>query len=84
MTKDFKNLRRWTEADEISLDLLMTKLATFFAIAISAIALFMVLTVEPVNASITSITTDNLMSDDMASYTAIYGYHAVFEEGDME
>lgn len=84
MTRDFKNLRKWTDDDEISLDLLMTKLLAFVAIAISASALFLVLNVEPVNADITSATTDNLMSEDMASYTAIYGYGTVFTEGDME
>ena len=83
MTKDFKNLRRWTEGDEQSLERLMTRLTALCAMAVSAIALFMALTVAPATA-ITSATTDNLMSDDMASYTAIYGYHAVFEEGDME
>jgi len=46
--------------------------------------LFMVLTVPAATASIASATTDNLMSEDMASYTAIYGYGAVFEESDME
>lgn len=84
MIRDFKNMRRWTEADEISMDLLMTQLAAGASLIIAAIALFIVLTIDPVSADITGATTDNLISDDMASYTEIYGHAAIFEEGDME
>lgn len=34
--------------------------------------------------SVTSATSDLLMSEDMASFTQIYGQAAVFDEGDME
>jgi hypothetical protein len=59
-------------------------LMTLFLLIATVAILFSAAAVVASTASVTSANTDNLLSDDMAEYTAIYGHDADFDEGDMQ
>lgn len=84
MTRDFKNMHKWTHDDEISFDLLMLRLGLISTLIVGLITLFMLLTIEPVQATVVSATYDNLMSEEMAAYTVLYGHGETYTEMDME
>ncbi len=74
----------WTEQQERAIDCVRyLPLLTLGAVAV----IFMLVTAfdDPAEAAnITGATTDNLMSEEMASYTVTQGHAMIFDEGDME
>lgn len=74
----------WTTKQEQEIECIaFMPVAIISIIAVVAI-LVMAFNAPKAFADITGATTDALMSEDMASYIAIYGHAAIFEEGDMQ
>lgn len=63
---------------------ILIRMLIVFGIFVAIATGFTVFSISNAQGSVTGAVTDNLMSDDMSEYTALYGHDADFDEGDME